>query len=166
MNYDCSKCPVTLESFCEKDEDTRHSLALPVCQGDYVYATDGRIVVRMPANSYSGEVSKGRSYPAVEDLGWDKEVVRWEPVPEPQPCDYCNSRRTIPSHDRNIQVPCRECLVQIQDTSLAWHLVEPLTRFGTGLEVGLEIGTAGPMSAVHFRFDGGYALVMPLVTKE
>ena len=172
MNYDCSKCPVMLESFCEKDR-SRYKRDLPFRRGDYVYATDGHIIVRVPPESYSGQAATEGKFPRVEDLGWGEEVVKWGKVPEPRSCKHCKNQRSVPiecgrdeyndaEYDENVRVPCPKCCVKIQGQAIAWHLVEPLTRFADELECGIADGD-GP---VHFRFDGGNALVMPLKDSE
>lgn len=169
MFFDCTKCPVTLETFCDKESE-RFDLALPFRRSGNVYATDGRIVVRVPATHYDGPLALATAKtPNPEDFGWDKEVAvaSWDAVPEPLPCEDCKDQRGAPYqvpdddgyyYDESIRVTCPHCRIVVQGVTLAWHLVEPLTRFGDNLECGVGVQAI----AVHFRFDGGYALVMPL----
>lgn len=161
MYYNLSQLPVCLETFCNK-KSFHYQLGLPFRRGEFVYATDGRICVRMPADSYDGPVATEGKFPKIESLDWDKEVVKWGPVPEPQPCDKCHDLRVRPyvepkEDNHSLMVPCGKCTVEIEGRKLAWWLVEAVTRFATGLEVGV---TTDLEAAVHFRFNGGYALLM------
>jgi hypothetical protein len=173
MNHDCSKCPVTLESFCEK-KSPGYNLDLPYRDGDHVYATDGRVWVRVPIDGYGGPLATGGGrYPNAAKMDWGDEGIEWGPVPEPQSCEACHDRRVRAycwhaldesgylgkGTDPNLLFPCVDCLVMIHGRMMAWNLVEPLTRFGDGLEVGVSGDDVN--SAVHFRFHGGYALVAP-----
>jgi hypothetical protein len=169
VNYDLSKCQVTLESFCDKDS-SYYNIDLPFRCGDWIYATDGHICVRVPWREYSGTLSDGR-IPDTSILKWSSEV-EWGPVPEPQPCETCHDRRVVPLEvstkdfyaspevDANILVPCDECRVIVGSHRLKWSYVEPLTRFATNLECGAPNDPGAP---VRFRFDGGEALVMPII---
>ena len=173
MNYDCSKCPVTLETFCEKDR-SRFELEIPFRIGDWVYATDGRIAVRVWGPTYHGTVNDGGRFPAVEDLEWDATVLEWGPVPSPEPCEACHELRVRPYHyeyvdeegyrssesDLNVLEPCKHCVVHIGGRTLRWWLVEPLTRFARDLQCGVSDDDAD--HPVHFRSSEMQALVMPL----
>lgn len=174
MNYDCSKCPVTLETFCCK-EAGMYDLRLPFRDGRYVYATDYAIIVRMLLDSYNGPLAESGKFPSVSGVGWNDTVVEWGPVPRPVECQKCKNRRVIP-HDFYVRttdartnyvvvlIPCDACTIEIHKTRVAWRLVEPLMRFAPDLEVGVT--SDNPGCAVHFRWNDGYALVMPLVRDE
>jgi len=167
MNYDCSQCPITLESFCEK-RPGRFPLGMPFRFGEYVYATDNIIAVRVQADSYDGNASMGKKFPDITALGWDGTVTEWTTIPEPQHCDHCNDRRTVfyeqgeEKENCDLLVPCPECEVLIHGKRVVWEYVAALIRFGANLTCGITKDQRNPYSPVHFQFDGGHALLMPL----
>lgn len=173
MNYDFSKCPVVLESFCDKDS-SRYDLGLPFQDGDYVYATDGRICVRVKAVHYGGVVATEGKFPMAEDLGWDKTVTEWMTPPQPEPCAKCNDLRVIPYPyldefdddvgDQNVLIPCKHCYAELRGRHLKWMYVDALLRFSAGVQIG--VSGKDVTVAVHFRFDRGEALLMPTVLME
>ncbi len=89
---------MNLQRFCSRDE-TRSSIMHPFSQGGYVYATDGRILVRLDC----GEDYPEQSSPKIEGNGFpfDHDKINeedWIPVPRIEPpsaediCKKCRGR--------------------------------------------------------------------------
>lgn len=87
--------------FCvhAQDDDPRLSLKSPMVEGEYIYATNGHWMVRIPASAYdgtAGEVPLKKNYPkkhlgdmfsaAQQNAG---ELLALEPIPAPPQCEWC-----------------------------------------------------------------------------
>jgi hypothetical protein len=94
---------------CVDPENTRYSVGLPFVRGDYVYATDGRILVRTRATPEVAALlpAGDRRVPKGEAIFDD--AVEYAPGPvafavdEPAECPGCDGRRRVPERE------CDEC---------------------------------------------------------
>ncbi len=108
-----------LQKFCSRDE-TRPSIMHPFRQGGdgYVYATDGRILVRAKVDGYYPEQGK----PKIVGNGFlfDHDEVPpedWVTVPGAMAADYCRScggggrtkYRCEDCGDEHECIPCEKC---------------------------------------------------------
>ena len=117
------KLPPIFDDCCHKGEPSRYAIDRPFRDGEYICATDGRVVVRLhdPANEYPSD-AKG---PPVHDLGWSNAYgspVRMPPLPElftetcrkckgnPKvKCKRCGSEGWIECPECGNEYPCPEC---------------------------------------------------------
>ncbi len=98
---------------CHKGEPSRYAIDRPFRDGEYVCATDGRIVVRLhdPANEYPSD-AKG---PPVGSLPWSEKhgpPMRMPPLPEAvvEPCPKCKGTRKVEcGRCDEGKIKCSEC---------------------------------------------------------
>jgi len=104
-----------LLEFCSKDE-TRFALLKPFDYGDFTYATDGRMIVRLPKLGYpSPDFTPTRE--SVENLMSDsylREVVAFPAIPEPtqdlcKTCDGSGFNKKCYDCDGSGEVECKCC---------------------------------------------------------
>lgn len=90
-------------------EDGRYRLDEPFVIGRYIYATDGRIVVRAPANGM--DQSPGDRLPPVEELPWPKLMPPVTAIELPEvgdgmtACEDCGGSGKLEGDD----LPAEEC---------------------------------------------------------
>lgn len=167
---------VDLKLFSGPSDGLRYDLT-PFSRGDFTFATDGHVLVRIPRVA---EVQERVTAPKIPEQWFDQsEVKEWLPIPElpspsePADCPTCHGGDE-PPHD------CPECACKCDDCD------------GTGKEipkpVGVIVGTRklsetiltrmktlpGPVflqsdgdkhSQCKFKFEGGLGCLMPMVSK-
>lgn len=174
---------IDLQSFCGAD-DIRKWLRAPFSGGEFTYATDGRIAVRVPRRSDAPELTDPKFAKAPEVLDkWFAGIAAAEfestasiVLPdtiekcEDVECDSCDARGY--DHDcPECTCVCAECggsgrvrdveKISIEALGAIWRL--PFLRKVLSIP-GLEIASTprGDGRPALFRFDGGFAALMPL----
>lgn len=98
-----------LQDCCAKELDCRYAMHAPFRKGEHVYATDGRIMVRVPIAEYPDAVTPDNT-PPCEILFTEMEAKGFHAgVPAKAPtgavpmvgCDWCGGTGTV--------TECREC---------------------------------------------------------
>lgn len=153
---------VDLSKFCGSDEWRWVSIGQPFSRHDFTYATDGKILIRVPRR---GEVPENDKAPHAERV-WPKEwptdfspiqAISLAPV-EFVPCDMCDGRGT--QHEcPDCTCKCRECggdgslkvasAVTIYDRAINSRLAKLLAELPSA-SIAQPAG-----NIVCFRFDGG-----------
>lgn len=95
-----------LAMFCTA-KDFKYALSKPFRVGDYVYATDGRGAIRLPADMLPDAATEGK-FPPVLDLPWGVTGKVEHPIPsaisaQVVPCESCRGDGT--QHEKE----CPEC---------------------------------------------------------
>jgi hypothetical protein len=93
----------TLQAFCFRDH---YRLCKPFQRGEYTYATNGRIGLRLPTADVPPELELAEGVDTIEQLNWDRPDT--EPIPLPstegeksKPCKECEGNGYVKK--------CREC---------------------------------------------------------
>lgn len=163
-----------LNRFCETDPETSRTWMLrPFSAGDWSYATDGFIIVRVPRVPGIDEDAEGG--PRCEKLFAETPASDYQPVPpivlpettEQDECEHCDGRGML--HD----CPSCQCRCYYCDGTGIEPAWSGLT-FGFGDSYfharqiarikdlpGLKFGKTNKMEAMRFAFDGGEGMVMP-----
>lgn len=159
--------PVALQPFCGDPEGWNgHKLGRPFSRGEFTYATDGKILIRVPRRA---DVPEREDAPAVERVLEQAAATAFRPVNKPElptetrtECESCHGRGV--EHDcPDCQCTCKECsgtgsVSADAETSLslggAAMSLKYARRFLTlpGLMIADPCEGAGPLA---FRFDGG-----------
>lgn len=90
--------PINLAMFCATLADERNALHKPWQAGDWVYATNGHMMVRVPAALYPGHVPAGEKHPKnAADLFATRLAEQGEFVPmpklgRPKRCPSCSGQ--------------------------------------------------------------------------
>jgi hypothetical protein len=159
---------MNLQKYCDKDVSVHGSaLMTPWSRGEYTFASNGHIIIRVPRNN---DVPERKNAPGL--LKIDKWFITvpsaWYPIPavnpKEQPCEECNGKGT--HKYRGTLINCEECdgtgkymrhlAVEIgeakfSDVYLSWIAELP----------NAEIGTFGESDPARFRFTDGDGLLMP-----
>ena len=164
-----SQTTVDLSQFCAGEEGFRHHLSKPFSRAGYTWATDGKILVRVPIRDDVPDVDGA---PHTERVWSDPKgnfvPVRAFHIPEPERmrCDVCDGRGT--EHD------CPDCTCKC-DQCDGWGQMEEATfvSIGDGPTIqrryavklmtlpGLEVEVPDPtIVRMHFRFIGGEGIAM------
>lgn len=163
---------IDLTKFCSVDE-TRVPLLKPWRDGEFTYASDGRVVLRVAAEP--GDVANDKAPSAermapyfdpfiVDDLAWQK--LPELPEAKFEECDKCDGDK-VHECDCGHQHDCPACegsgKVEIQD-----HIDIGQSRFNyyylrlIGDLPNLEIAVRGELDPMLLRFDGGVGVLMPM----
>jgi len=163
--------PRDLQRFCAVKE--RQSIAQPWSRGDYTYATNGRILVRLPRHA---DVPENADAPNVEKIWPNPPATVFFPIAAVElpkatfnECERCEGRGY--EHDcPDCRCECEKCrgagdISSDTHTSLAIggvHFcllyVRPWLTLPE-ISVAVPVPPAGPL---EFRFEGGDGLLMPL----
>lgn len=173
-----------LSPFCDPHGE-RYSLKKPFLSGgDFVYATDGRILVRTTLDVCPADLPTGKVPNNPHEIVEPIEKVRdWEPLPAIvdcekcggvglalHVCDICKGIGSLVVDDNFIRV-CGECVgvatytypcgceVRFGQSNYAqWYmnLIRELP------EVRIGNVASGPERPLYFKFDGGVGCLMPL----
>lgn len=118
--------PAIFADCCAEEGSGRYSSKVPWISDGWVYATDGRIVVRMPRTRFSPDLiakirlaSRNRLLPVGSDLDWGESYAT-NPIELPDPklpddqkgpieCAACNGQGEILSVDHESVRICRQC---------------------------------------------------------
>lgn len=159
-----------LQTFCSTD-DTRLAIQAPWTNEDYTFATDGRILVRVPPVA---EVPDNPNAPRkTTELQWRLfETAEFAPLPElPEPeraeCSNCGGFGM--EHEcPDCTHLCDECggkgsCEKQQATQVGTHTLDArFLRKIAALPNPIIAMNGETNNAVPFKFDGGEGLVMPM----
>lgn len=155
---------IDLKLFCQPN---RERLAVPFSIGEWTYATDGKICVRVPRRVDVPEIA---FCPAADKLSWQEgnfDVRQLPPIPpaewsECPVCDGSGHAHTCP----DCSCDCDECEGKgeiIHQESIAYggayFTVEYWQKMITLPNLRLP-ETAKPDGVMPFRFDGGEGLIL------
>ena len=167
----------TLKQFCG-DDDTREILKQPSSQDDWTWATDGRMVVRVPRMADVPEVER---YPKCSMVfGQYQPDGDWQPLPKipPQESSECSCSKCHGSGEcrcKNCQCKhlCGVCdgsgqITVTTKTVIGKRSLNDFFLRKLALLPKIEVNTSGdnPESPMSFRFDGGCGLLMPMSEKQ
>jgi hypothetical protein len=179
--------PISLDRFCG-DEETRPYLHQPFSYGEYTYATDGSIIVRVPRrDDVAGrDPTEPPTLGGVEALFFAAEGRTFGPLPEYETlpekpgvmephsdcegkgCGACEETGEIERGYRaeTARFPVHDVAAYYLD--LIRSLPNLSVAFGKPLwKADLPLGRKPPADhAIAFRFDGGCGLLMPLQREE
>lgn len=141
--------PSDLKKFCG-EEDTWRRLREPFSRGDFTYATDGRIGVRVPRIA---EVTNE------EGPDFEKLFLKTAPAVNSQPFPAV----VVPPRGPKPSRPCKDKLLPIEIAPGLFFSDEVVTKLQTlpGLKFDLRPFDGAPH---RFEFDGGDGLAMPMMT--
>jgi hypothetical protein len=162
---------IDLQPFCSTD-DTRPYLMKPYSRGEFTYATNNHVLVRVPRRDDAPEHDKA---PNVESVFIKFHKGEFVPAPpfdvpafETTECDEC-AGGTEPAHD------CPECECECETCDGTGSIVEKasLTIRGSIFDAkyirlllalpSLELPTTiDAIDAMPFKFEGGDGLLMPM----
>lgn len=164
-----------LQKFCSIDP-TRQAIHQPWTRDGFTYATDGRILVRVPAMA---DVPENEQAPNADRL-WPMSStwqVTGQPVPEhpPEPfstpCKECDGKGkwSETRGKRRVDSECTECdgtgsVVQAQPIAFGKHLLSDVYLRKLSLLPGVKWlhESTEENLPVRFTFDGGEGLLMPM----
>lgn len=168
----------TLEAFCIP-EDNRLHVKRPFTQGDYTYAGDGAILLRV-SKLEGYETLAGGQYPNAAALPWDHaRLTDWCDLPEVdleklESCDECEGGKE-PIKD------CEWCdgtgknsrsAVRFGSGHVAAYYLIKIKKHLAGVKISpyettkLVYGSGVRGNPVRFTFDGGCGLLMPMEVSE
>lgn len=149
-----------LQPFCARKDKYYYEIETPFNKGDYTYATNGHVVVRVPKLK-DRALKQARKTPNVDKIFADA-IVPEKYIPVPNPgivyMSICDEHRNAPYCDCD-GTGFREGFSFFKVGKQYFqkqHL--RLLRLLPGVEIGLAEGD----NAAHFQFDGGDGLLMPL----
>lgn len=162
---------IDLQSFCCK-ADEREFTQRPFRVGDWVFATTGAILVRVPASAAPdvGPLDRGHVPTNCAAL-----VEKWEHqpaqavghVPPLKPltkCQACSGTGWFGSSDDDDRDPCRRCGGLGHDRSavdIAGIPFENVYLHKIAAPPNVTLRVHGPSDPMVFTFDGGVGLLMP-----
>lgn len=162
-----------LASFLANEWEIRDGLKLPFKIGRWVYATNGHVAVRVPADTMPEVPERNTTQPKnVADLfdkwhaGVEGEFLLMPPLPPLVDCPMCHGTGVV--HEEYGPEQCNNCFGNGHDWTyhaigdagfnlLYLHQLAALPQ--------ARIRTNG-MNAAAVLFDGGQALVMPMKEKK
>jgi hypothetical protein len=159
---------IDLSKFCA-EEGRRYHLGNPFSRAGYTWATDGKILLRVPLRA---DVPDVEGAPHTERV-WSDAKGAFVPVqafkvpdPERMQCDVCEGRGTM--HDcPDCTCECDECegTGQIEEATFVSIGDGPTMQRKYALKImalpGLEVEVPElTVERMHFRFEGGEGIVM------
>lgn len=163
---------IDLQKFCSEDE-TREPLMKPWRDGDFTYASDGRVIIKVPAEP--GDVVQPKT-PTPEKVAiifswFNGPGLEWQklptlPVLETQGCGVCHGDGEHEC-DCGCVHKCGNC-DGVGKIPIDAHLDIGPARFNCYyLRLiadlpGLEIAVRGELDPMMLRFDGGVGVLMPM----
>lgn len=157
---------IDLQRFCANEFESRVGLQRPWRDGAWVYATNGRLIVRVPSASVQDaplrNVSQPKNAPALFEMLLDKidgDFLVMPPLPERKQCSFCFGGGADDDGDE-----CLECYgtkyewvrFPLGDTEFNLHYLHEISTLPQ-----VRIRTNGD-NAAALVFDGGQALLMPM----
>lgn len=164
---------IDLESFCANEWELRTYLQRPWRDGEWVYATNGHMMVRVPADAAPDAAVRAANQPNNPPDMFRKmlddhqgEFLVMPPLPAETACDSCGGSGTFGLDDEKEE--CATCLgtkhaftrFALGDVGFNLHYLHQLA----GLPQ-CRIRTHGDKQPAAVVFDGGHALVMPMVVR-
>ena len=163
---------IDLAPFCEKADGYRLNIKRPFSRAGFTWATDGRILVRVPLRADVEENPNAphaeRLFPDLADVTFAPlPSVKWPEMPTRAECKWCEGRGT--QHDcPHCTCTCNECEGTGKDISAAGVIVRGLhfnvayIRLLLALP-GLEFTTKPKEGQpAPFRFEGGEGVLVPM----
>lgn len=166
--------PADLQRFCSRDH-RRPNLHAPFSRGDFTYASDGVVIVRVARLADVAEISTA---PAAESLPFADANAAFTKAPttielpavKELECECCSGRGS--QHD------CPQCTCECEECGGHGQVLETVT-VGIGpanfsakhlkrilVLPNLQLGPLSFSDPVPFRFDGGDGLIMPVRGKH
>lgn len=162
-----------LQKFCSTDP-SRESLHHPITQGDYTYATDGRICVRVPAiegAQFALRPDFGAIWPASFDVYMPATLPDgFDDMKDPATkCQTCQGRGHVTCETCGHDHACGDCdgdgfiidLVPVPLSGGVCFAASHYLRLVMSLP-GAAIQCLDLTSPIRFTFDGGEGLLMPM----
>lgn len=163
---------IDLRPFCANEWEDRIGLQKPWRDGAWVYATNGHMVVRVPANSVqdaplrdaaSQPANPPKMFAELHD-GMEGEFLLMPPLPADVVCDFCDGGGAADDGDE-----CPKCFgtkhaftyFTLGDSGFNLHYLHLLSALPQ-----VRIRTQGTKTAGALIFDGGQALLMPMRSKR
>lgn len=161
-----------LQQFCGKEE-TRPYLLKPFSVGDFTYATNGHIMVRVTRRDDAAEQTKEWDWNAplagLQGASFAKPEFKLPPEPEEaDECSACDGRGT--EHDcPDCECPCVECdgtgkdipergiSTEFCGANFAMRYIRQVLSLPN-----VELASITSDAPMVFRFDGGVGALMPL----
>lgn len=161
---------IDLQSFCANQWEVRSYLQRPWRDGEWVYATNGHMIVRVPAEAAPDAEARTASQPKNPPdmfrvaLDQEGEFLLMPPLPADIVCSFCNGGGADDDGDE-----CPECFgtkhaftfFALGDAGYSLHYLHRLAVLPQA-----RIRTHGTKAPAAVIFDGGQALVMPMRAKE
>jgi len=100
---------IDLMRFCANENDPREHLRAPWRHGQWVYSTNGHVLIRVPAAQYPGHVVSTDKHPDVAAKfakhldGQTGEFSAMPPIDEPEACFFCYGKGHV------CAVKCEHC---------------------------------------------------------
>lgn len=169
---------IDLQPFCGREE-TFHKINRPFSRGEFSYATNGHIMVRVPRRS---DVEENTVSPATETIYDQHPAASFEPAPaielpghaavlEKEECTECNGTGSG-CECENCQCDCQSCdgtggveneqLISVGFKGAIYNRAWMAMMLGLP---NLELGPVDKEKPLRFRFDGGEGLLMPMRRK-
>ena len=170
------KTVIDLQPFCSKDA-SRTYLLKPFSRGEFSYATNGHIMVRVPRRSDIGEDSKA---PATEKVFDDNVADGFEPAPviklpdltemiTKEECQGCENHIGKGCECEMCQCTCDECdgTGEVESESTVSVGIKGAIYMRKYIAMllalpDLEFGPIHKTNPLRFRFNGGEALLQPM----
>lgn len=163
-----------LKQFCSKDR-FREAIVEPFSRGEWSYATNGHLLIRVPRRNDIAEIEKA---PHIEHL-WPKEAPNYRvpstlvlPPPKEEDCRTCDGRGT--KHDcPDCGCDCDDCGgtghistdrnvgIMVGKTPIAMRYARVLLSL-SGIQVDDISALVDSVFVMRFRFDGGDGILATL----
>jgi hypothetical protein len=163
---------INLKPFCSTDQH-RPYIMQPFSRGEFTYATDGRLMVRVPRRAEVPEVDTApqaeRVFPKPPATAFRPAAKVELPPPTSVECEICEGRGM--QHDcPDCTCECEPCdgtgkissdvevSLSIGGVPFGLRYVRPIMALPS-LEIAVPVN--GGKSPLEFRFDGGDGIIMP-----
>lgn len=176
---------INLAPFCSADE-TRAVIMSPFRIGEWTYATDGRVLLRVPASDYPAEEKEKAPKVNKTDFGlcWNHDELSnefWQPLPpveiltEEVRCEQCGGTGLDECPHCYHESDCLECHskgmitrqtpndVMVGQFRFASHYILKIREL-TNIQIWLN-PSADCHKVASLRFDGGCGYLMPMRCK-
>ena len=156
-----------LQSFCALPSELREYLHKPMRVGAWVYATNGHYCVRVPAGDEPEVVKTPTNMHALFEKHAATEFVPMPEFEQAAACDECKGSGLYDYGDGDGYEECYACLgrgfekwrrTRVGDAEFELGYLNKLATLPN-----VQIHTRGPSEPMTLRFDGGEALLMPML---
>lgn len=158
---------IDLTTWCDT---YREYIKAPWSLGDYSYATNGHVLIRVPRRDDAPDCNK--ELLSKVNHNFDVSPAEWLPIPEVSPqkidCDECNGTGEYICHtcDHN-HGDCENCdgtgkVQKRTPVTVGNTLFSDVYLAMIAALPGAQIGVQDYPNASRFRFDGGDGLIMPM----